>query len=101
MARPDAVSIGFEDVGLLLSAADSAAQAALCTHPPAATGKRGVVGTALPILAELCGGATTAAIRSAARPLPVTSREREIVGLLLRDIKSRDRRRLTLSVRTV
>jgi DNA-binding NarL/FixJ family response regulator len=71
----DALSVEFEADGLILSAADSAAQ---------------------------CGGATTPAITSAARPLPVTSREREIVALIAEGLSNRQiAERLTVSVRTV
>jgi DNA-binding NarL/FixJ family response regulator len=98
----DAVSVGFEDAGLLLSAADSAAQAAPL-HARAGLQRASAESSARALrLAELCGGATTPAIRSAARPLPVTSREREIVALVAEGLSNREiAERLTLSVRTV
>ncbi|PQM45246.1 Transcriptional regulatory protein LiaR [Mycobacterium talmoniae] len=44
----------------------------------------------------------TPAVRSAARPLPVTSREREIAALIAGGLSNREiAERLTVSVRTV
>ncbi|SKQ02318.1 Putative regulatory protein, LuxR [Mycobacteroides abscessus subsp. massiliense] len=49
-----------------------------------------------------CGGAATPAIRAAARPLPVTAREREIAALIDEGLCNREiAERLTLSVRTI
>jgi DNA-binding NarL/FixJ family response regulator len=98
----DAVSTEFEEAGLTLSAADSAAQAAQL-HDHAGKRRLSAASAARTLrLAGQCGGATTPAIRSAARPLPVTSREREIAGLVAAGLSNREiAERLTLSIRTV
>ena len=53
-------------------------------------------------LAEACEGARTPALIAAARPLPLTDREREIVTLAARGLTSRKiAEELVISVRTV
>ena len=98
----DAVSAEFEDAGLLLSAADSAAQAAPL-HDRAGQRRKSMESAARALrLATQCGGAATPAIKSAARPLPVTSREREIATLIAAGLSNREiAEQLTLSIRTV
>ncbi|OBI46868.1 helix-turn-helix transcriptional regulator [Mycobacterium colombiense] len=101
-AALDAVSTEFEVAGLLLSAADSAAQAAPL-HDRAGQRRNSAESAARALrLAAQCGGATTPAIRSAGRPLPVTSREREIAAFVAEGLTNREiAERLTVSVRTV
>jgi DNA-binding CsgD family transcriptional regulator len=94
-------SEGFEGLGDLVAAADTAAHAALAYR------RLGLRGSALGCskravaLAEQ-SGASTAAVRQAGQPLPLTDREREIVMLIGEGLSSREiAERLTLSVRTV
>jgi len=97
-----AVSEQFEQIGDLVAAVDAAAHAAIMYR------RRDLRGSALKcsaranMLAELCGGASTPALRQASERLPLTDREREIVMLLGQGLSGRTvAQRLTLSVRTV
>jgi DNA-binding NarL/FixJ family response regulator len=98
----DVISVEFEAAGLMLSAADSAAQA-VALHDRAGERSKSAESSARALrLASRCGGAATPAIRSAARPLPVSAREREIAGLVAAGLSNRDiADQLTVSVRTV
>jgi DNA-binding NarL/FixJ family response regulator len=98
----DVVSAEFEAAGLLLSAADSAAQA-VPLHEGNRERRKSAESAARALrLATQCGGAATPAIRSAARPLPLSSREREIATLAASGLSNREiANQLTVSVRTV
>jgi DNA-binding CsgD family transcriptional regulator len=101
-AALDAVSVDFEQAGLMMSAADAAAQAA-ARHDHVGRRRESSESAARALrLAEQCGGAVSPAIRSAGQPLPVTSREREIASLIAAGLSNREiAERLTVSVRTV
>ncbi|PND55300.1 helix-turn-helix transcriptional regulator [Mycobacterium sp. ENV421] len=98
----DAVSVEFERAGLLLSAADAAAQAA-ASHKQRHDRRREIESVTRAMrLVALCGGASSPAIRAAARPLPVTARELEVAELVAAGLSNREiAKRLSVSVRTV
>jgi DNA-binding CsgD family transcriptional regulator len=98
----DLVSAQFEGAGLLLSAADAAAQAAPLHQRAGERGRSLGAGARALRLATACGGAVTPAIKAAAQPLPVSAREREIALLVAAGLSNKEiAERLTLSVRTV
>ncbi len=101
-AALDEVRIQFEEHGLLLYAADAAAQAAVL-HGHRGHRHAAVESSAAAMrLAAACGGAATPAIRVTTNPLPLTSREREIGMLVAAGLTNKQiAERLTLSVRTV
>ena len=94
--------LGIRRAGSLLSAADSAAQAAPL-HDRAGQRRQSVDSAARALqLATVCGGAVTPAIKAAAQPLPVSAREREIALLVAAGLSNQEiAERLTVSVRTV
>ena len=101
-AALDAASAEFESLGLLLYAADAAAQAASVHDRKGHRAAMAASSTRATQLAAACGGARTPAIRSAASPLPFTTREREIAILVAAGLTSREiAERLVVSTRTV
>ncbi len=98
----DAVSFEFERAGLLLSAADAAAQAAASHEQRNARRKEIESVTRAMRLVTACGGVSSPAIRAAARPLPVTARELEVAELVAAGRSNREiAEQLSVSVRTV
>ncbi|AKK26494.1 LuxR C-terminal-related transcriptional regulator [Mycobacterium sp. EPa45] len=98
----DAVSLEFERAGLLLAAADSAAQAA-ASHQQSHDRRKEIESVTRTMhLVSLCGGVSSPAIRAAARPLPVTARELEVAELVAAGQPNREiAEQLSVSVRTV
>lgn len=97
-----AVGREFEAAGFLLSAADAAAQAVPIYDRAGRRRPGATAATHAMALADRCGGATTPALTAAARPLPITEREREIAALIGRGLSNRAiAERLCVSVRTV
>ena len=101
-AELSALSIGFEEMGDRVAAADAAALAAMAYRRGDLRGSALSSTTRAEVLGAQCGGAETPALRQAREPLPLTDREREIVMLLGEGLSNRDvAARLSLSVRTV
>ncbi len=98
----DALSVDFDKAGLILSAADAAAQAVPLHYQAGEHRRSGESAARAKRLAALCGGAITPAIRSAARPLPLTARVREIAAMIAAGLSNREiAAKLQVSVRTV
>ena len=101
-AELSSVSEEFERMGDLIAAVDAAAYAALAYRSQDLRGSALRCSARGDALAEQCGGASTPALRQAARPLPLTDREAEIVMMIGEGLSNRAiAERLTVSVRTV
>ncbi|MEJ3654569.1 LuxR C-terminal-related transcriptional regulator [Actinomycetes bacterium KLBMP 9759] len=98
----DAAASELLDTGAVLLAADATAQAALAYGRAGRRGASASVAARANRLAERCPGARTPALRAIARPLPITTREREIASLIARGLSNQAiAERLVVSVRTV
>ena len=101
-AALDDCAAGFERIGALLSAADSAAAAASLHERAGARAALAISAANAARLAAHCGGLNTPAMVESANPLPLTSREREIANLVAAGLTNREiADRLVVSVRTV
>ncbi|MFD1815225.1 helix-turn-helix transcriptional regulator [Rhodococcus gannanensis] len=96
------VSGEFEQMGALLDAADAAAQAAVAFANADRRRDSLDAGATANALAQRSDHASTPAVLEAARPLPLTSREREIASMVAVGLSNREiADRLVVSVRTV
>ncbi|MFC7450419.1 LuxR C-terminal-related transcriptional regulator [Rhodococcus daqingensis] len=96
------VSQRLEQMGDLLAAADAAAQATTAYTQHGLRGSATAAAARAHRLAKDCEGARTPALALAARPLPLTARQREIGALVAQGLSNQQiADRLTMSVRTV
>ena len=97
-----AVSLQFEVMGDLLTAADAAGQAATWYRRQGRAGSAMTSAASAKRLATLCGGATSPAITAAPVAPPFANREREIAALVAQGLSNRQiAESVSLSVRTV
>ena len=97
-----AASSRFEQIGDLLSAADAAAHAATAASQHRSRRQMTAALMHLERLASACDGVRTPALLAAARPLPLTDREREMVTLAAAGLTNKEiAGRLFVAVRTV
>lgn len=96
------VSERLERMGDLLAAADAAAQATVAYTQHGLRGSANTAAARAHRLAKDCEDARTPALALAARPLPLTTRQREIGALVAQGLSNQQiADRLTMSVRTV
>jgi DNA-binding NarL/FixJ family response regulator len=97
-----AVSSRWQELGDELAAADAAAAAAQAFLRHGRRGSASAAAARAQQLSEACEGAQTPALTAAARPLPLTQREREIAAMAAQGMSNRRiADRLAVSVRTV
>jgi DNA-binding CsgD family transcriptional regulator len=98
----DAVSARLVELGAMVPAADAAAQAASAHRRHGARGGEAASAALAQQLALRCGGARTPELMAAARPLPLSKREREVALLVAAGFSNRDiADRLVISIRTI
>jgi ATP/maltotriose-dependent transcriptional regulator MalT len=96
------VSATFEELGALLLAAETAAEAARAYQREGRSASARAAAERSQLLAKRCEGCRTPGLEHAILPQPLTLREREIAGLAAQGLSSqRIAERLVLSVRTV
>ena len=101
-AALQAASQHFEAMGDLVAAADASAHAAAALRRHDRRGAALTAAGRAQRLADVCGGAVSPALREAAQPLPLTSREREIIALVAQGMSNRQiADALCMSVRTI
>ena len=92
----------FEQIGALLSAADTAAQAADMFEAQGDRSRAVEAAETADRLAAMCGGIESPALSVAVHPLPLSTREREIANLIAAGLNTREiAERLMVSARTV
>ena len=95
-------SRAYEAIGDRCTAADTAAQAAAEFTAAQHRGRAQLAASVAEQLAHDCGGLCTPATRSAAAPVPLTGRQREVAELVAAGLTNKDiADRLYMSVRTV
>ena len=95
-------SRAYEAIGDRCTAADVAAQAAEVFTAAQHRGRGQFAASAAEQLARDCGGLSTPATRSAAAPVPLTGRQREIAELVAASLTNKEiADKLVMSVRTV
>lgn len=92
----------FAQIGALLSAADAAAQAAELFRARDDRRRATEAAVYADRIAQTCGGIRTPALSGAVRPLPLSTREREIANLVATGLSTREiAEQLVVSTRTV
>ena len=98
----DAVSARLAELGAMVPAADAAAQAASAHRRHGARACEAASAALAQQLAVRCDGARTPELMAAARPLPLSKREREVALLVAAGFSNRDiADRLVISIRTI